>query len=68
MISVLYPDCCSRFLEAAVKMTCTKLSEMLYCEAMLLVICCIKESIFEEVFVIFDVSKLMKPLSRTPSL
>jgi hypothetical protein len=68
MISVLYPDCCSRFLEAAVKMTCTKLSEMLYCEAMLLVICCINESIFEEVFVIFDVSKLMKPLSRTPSL
>jgi len=68
MMSVLYPDCCSRFLEAAVKMTCTKLSEMLYCEAMLLVICCTNESIAEEVLVIFDVSKLMKPLSLTPSL
>ena len=70
MMSTRTPDSCSRFLEVVVKMTCTKSSEMLYCNAMLLMRSRIISSKFadEEVFVEFDSSTRTKPLSLRPSL
>jgi hypothetical protein len=63
------PDSCSSFLEVDVKMTCTKLSEMLYCDAMLLVICWMRASTLGSVLLLeFDCSSAMEPVSRRPLL
>jgi len=52
---------------AALKMTCTKLSEMLYCAAMLRLSCCITDS-GAEALLEFGAPMLIKPLRRSPSL
>ncbi len=67
MTSTFNPDSYSRFLDGVVKMTCTKSSETLYCDAMLLLICLIRTSkSADEVLLEFVSLTCKKPLSRTP--